>query len=537
MKLFDNFFVNIGIKSFCFLFVVYSFMIFSFYWGNHDWLYLKNGISLLDNLFEARFSLHFFSVLFFDGMILPVLLQLLALVGIVFLSLVSGVYLGVPQKNRQFLLYVLLLGVFPYNFIVFYYQYTAVSLFWWAFVGVLLLMLVEKQCCWWRFCLGVMGWMLLLGSYPPIIAFILVLFIAKQIILYVYEKRDFRKVVLKSGYFAIQLILGYFLFDFVFRKLGGEVFFKVKMYNVRVNGIDVILSKIPFEILRLFRSLFDLRAELGVSGSLFLFVLLIGGSALCFGDAKNKFIIFVMLFALCLATRFMFLVSSEGGLAYFRGGYWGILGIVVFALAIFSMSDKKWIENIFYVFSILFLVIFVRIDFEAQKTMSFIFKSEMNLHERMRQRIEGHEKFDKNSSYATLSLGGSESNGHFCVEGCNGYRSEILAAIAMNMDLVSLLFFDDDDYLVGKKFGAWGGRIWDIHDNKYFASKKNKLRDLVKKDWKNISGWLFVDAKKWPNKNGIYVDDRHIFILLNNNYKQFYRDGLFYFFGDKEMIF
>ena len=91
--------------------------------------------------------------------------------------------------------------------------------------------------------------------------------------------------------------------------------------------------------------------------------------------------------------------------------------------------------------------------------------------------------------------------------------------------------------LVGKKFGAWGGRIWDIHDNKYFASEKNKLRDLVKEDWKNISGWLFVDAKKWPNKNGIYVDDRHIFILLNNNYKQFYRDGLFYFFGDKEMIF
>ena len=32
----------------------------------------------------------------------------------------------------------------------------------------------------------------------------------------------------------------------------------------------------------------------------FLFVLLIGGSALCFSDAKNKFIIFVMLFQMMM---------------------------------------------------------------------------------------------------------------------------------------------------------------------------------------------------------------------------------------------
>ena len=144
MSILNNFYTKVSLKSFAILAIVYSFAVFSFYWGNHDWHYLKNGVSLSSGLFEARYSIHLFTVLFTNGHILPILTVFFWLLGLVFLGIISGVYLGLEKRSKEFLLFVLLIGLFPYGSIVLYYLFIAIPLNWWATFGVLLLFLVEK---------------------------------------------------------------------------------------------------------------------------------------------------------------------------------------------------------------------------------------------------------------------------------------------------------------------------------------------------------------------------------------------------------
>ena len=106
MKILNNFYTKISLNSFAILSIVYSFVMCSFYWGNHDWHYIKNGVSLLSGFFEARYSMHLFSMLLMGGHILPILTVLFWLLGIVFLGVVSGSYLGFEKRSKDFLIFV-----------------------------------------------------------------------------------------------------------------------------------------------------------------------------------------------------------------------------------------------------------------------------------------------------------------------------------------------------------------------------------------------------------------------------------------------
>ena len=58
-----KFYLKAFLISFSIISIVYSFMIFQFWWGNHDWEFLKDGILLKDGFFEARYAQHLPNIL------------------------------------------------------------------------------------------------------------------------------------------------------------------------------------------------------------------------------------------------------------------------------------------------------------------------------------------------------------------------------------------------------------------------------------------------------------------------------------------
>ncbi len=523
MKILNNFYTKISLKSFAILSIVYSFVVFSFYWGNHDWHYLKNGISLLSGLFEARYSMHLFTSLFTNGHILPVLTVCFWLLGVVLLGIVSGVYLGFEKRSKEFLIFVLLIGLFPYGSIVLYYLFIALPLNLWAIFGVLLLFLNEKPFNVLNFLLGGVGYMLLLGSYPPNVAFVLVLFIGKRIIEVVINKESFRDVVLKSLYFIGQLGVGYVLFKGIIWWLASNEFLDLEMYNVKIDDLSVIFRKIPVELMNSVKNLFLLKSELGVSGAVFLVITILGSSVRAIIKAKNKVLVVLLLLGMFLASRFMFIVSSSGVAAY-RGGYWGVLGLVVFSLVFLNLKTDKWFRNCMYVLEVVFLIIFMHTNFEMQKTMNFIFKAESKFHERLKARVENHNRFDNDYSYMSLSLGEANYSQHFCENGCEGFDNEVLSSTTMNMDLIPLLFFDDE-YVVDTKFGAWVNNIWTISDGKYFRDR-DKIKVVDNVDKLKMKDWLYLKSKVWPSIDSVCIDGRIIIVMLDDDKKYVYGKGI-----------
>ena len=87
--------ISMGLMS-----VVYFYMFCNFWWGNHDWGYLKDGASIESGLFEARYSQHLFTLLFLDGHILPIITYLLGFLCISVQAILIGKYFEVPEKNR-----------------------------------------------------------------------------------------------------------------------------------------------------------------------------------------------------------------------------------------------------------------------------------------------------------------------------------------------------------------------------------------------------------------------------------------------------
>ena len=292
------------------------------------------------------------------------------------------------------------------------------------------------------------------------------------------------------------------------------------MYNVKVNDFSTIFRKIPTELINSFKNLFTLKSELGISGCIFLVVTILGSSVRAIINAKNKILVFLLLLGMFLASRFMFIVSSSADVASFRGGYWGILGLMIFSLSFLNLKTSIWFRNCMYVFNVLFLIIFAHTNFEMQKTMNFIFKSEVMFHERLKARLENHNKYDNNYSYMTLSLGNLYYAKHFCKYGCESFNNEVLSSTTMNMDLIPILFFDDE-YIVDTKLGVWSNKIWTIYDGKYFSGNdKIKAKDYG--NGEDIKDWLYLKSKVWPSIDSVYIDNRRIIILLEEDKKYIY---------------
>ncbi len=519
MKWLNNFYLKAGAKSLIILSIMYAYSICYFYWGNHDWIYLKDKATLSDGFFEARYSMQLFNILFSDGHILPVFVIFLLEVGFVFFSIISGLYLGFDKKSKEFLLFVLLVGVFPYNLIVSYYLFIAVPLIWWAVFGVLLLFLTENSLVWWRFICGVLGYTLLLGSYPPNVALIMVLFCAKQIVAYVIKNEAIKTIIKRVFWWLGQFLCGCVLFKVIATYVSG---FEGNMYNVGIYNFNEILNNVAKELLMSIYGLFLLKSELGLLCVIFLITILMLSCFWVLLHAKNKLFVAILIIAMLVASRFMFLVSPSSSVASFRGGYWGVLGLLIFALVILNLENKLWFRNCLFVFEVVFLLFFIRIDIEAQKTKNLLFKSDMKFNERLKVRIEENENYDKNNTYMSLSLGSKSNIEHFCVNGCDGYKNEILSPVAMSMDLIPLMFFDDEEYKIHTKLGIWSNYIWNIYDEKFF-SPDALMEHEISSDENDVKSWIYMKAKPWPHKDSIYIDRGLILLLLDD--KKVYVDA------------
>ena len=186
----DRFYIKAILESWLALCVAYSFLIFQFIWGNHDWGHIVNKVNLSSSFFEARYSIHLFQLLFFDGNILPVIMFVLTLLAITVMSVIGLLYLGVSKIDTRYVLTIFLIGILPYNYIMIYYFYTSFSVYFWAVIGILALIYAEHSAKWYKV-LGVSVILfLILGSYPPIISMLLVLFMAKRLCDFIDNKQN-----------------------------------------------------------------------------------------------------------------------------------------------------------------------------------------------------------------------------------------------------------------------------------------------------------------------------------------------------------
>ena len=506
-KILNNFYIKVLIKGWGICCLIWSFMILQFWWGNHDWEFLKYGISLTDGFFEARFSIHLFYVIFLCGQIIPVLMQILSLGGIAGMSVLSGIYLKLPRKESNFLLFILMIGIMPYTAILFYYAHYTFSLALWGVVSVCLLFFMDTPYKLWKFLLGVFLIVLLLGSYPPVIALTLVLFVGKQIQSYVLEQENFKNIFHRG----IFLFFVFFIAAIVYLCIFKSFFSHVGMYNTRFDFWEGLIKRLIFEFFAFFTDIADFY-KFGGWAFIFLFIVSLAVFfCFLFKKSTNKILFLVMFVGLILVSKIAFLLSEAAYIARYRVYYWGIAGFLMVMFCTVLQHNKRCVGNLYLSLVCATIFLFVNIDFEIQKLQYLGFRAERVFHKRLVENITLRSNYQNERKYVTLSVGYPDFRHRYCVENCAYLENEFLSSVVLPTDLGLVIFWDENVQQTAARLGFWNNQLWFVPsfnlDNAFLQANEKNLYDLRQ--------WLSIYVKKYPNPLSIYLDDTYIIFNLD----------------------
>lgn len=512
-----SFFKDIFLKSFFISCVVWGFMIAQFWWGDHDWGYLKGGVKFQDGFFEARYSQHLFTILFFDGNVLPVFSIVCALAFLTLLALITAVYLEIPKEKYLFYIFVLFVSLNPYAFVFFYYVYLAIPFMAWPLVGVCGLFLAEKY-NWRQFCLGAVIWFLLLGSYPPNIALIFTLFCAKRLIRYCEGKESFGQSVKTGGWYLAQFLAGLIGFKLLCALLQRKHLINLEMYNIQVKSFEDMLVQIPYELWMSVGQLFNVQTFMGWDYCLLLALpIALAVWRLYDVSSGKRTILTLFLFAVFMASRCTFLISASAKIGFLKMEYFGRLGLELFALSVLARMKRQWVQNFYVLWGVIVLALFVVRDYDVQKIQFLGFRSGREYQARLLDKIWEHPAFVMAPKYISFSFGYPNFRRHYFDD---KYQAEEFVGKPMVLDfnIVAALFWEEEIQPVVVGSGVYDKSVLrvDISKSQYWANGdywKNNSENM-----KNMRYWVYQEAKF----GSVYVDDKYI--ILVQDMSEFYKN-------------
>lgn len=160
-----------------------------FMFGDHDWKYLKHGISLGAGLFEGRFSQFVPVTLLSRGEILPIINNALGFAGFALGIALLARYWRLPHTKTAYVMFALSAAITPYILSFMYFAFLVIPVLGWNMfvIGALLVSEKEERFSLPRTAVAAVLTTLALGGYPPVINLIAVAFSVRLLFAALFE--------------------------------------------------------------------------------------------------------------------------------------------------------------------------------------------------------------------------------------------------------------------------------------------------------------------------------------------------------------
>lgn len=160
-----------------------------FMFGDHDWKYLKHGISLGAGLFEGRFSQFVPVTLLSRGEILPIINNALGFAGFALGVALLARYWRLPHTKTAYVMFALSAAITPYILSFMYFAFLVIPVLGWNMfvIGALLVSEKEERFSLSRTAVAAVLTTLALGGYPPVINLIAVAFSVRLLFAALFE--------------------------------------------------------------------------------------------------------------------------------------------------------------------------------------------------------------------------------------------------------------------------------------------------------------------------------------------------------------
>lgn len=521
-----KFWIKCGTIVFSILVLVFSFYIFQFLIGNHDWRFLRYGVPFDAGFGEGRVSQFFIPWVLFEGKMLPCLE---ALTGIGFFTaaiILLAKWYELPKKYGVVVLFALMIGLHPYLLTQFYYAHSVCSIFFWY-----LCCMVGMLFCW-KFTSGQGKKYLLLGNllifvaaigYVSSLQMVFVCSLAKVLIDFLKNERVCVGYLKKVFFYFLIILLIVFETFLMMEMLKKTGIINSAMYNVQILSLqDVwhkfqILWKAPF-IMMLFPTGFEKKWVLYLLPLLCLCVLM-----RTLFVSRIKFFISSIFLVTILYVSFIFAYFSPyDAFHMFRVNVYSVpfLFSIVFALVFVPPLFSKFLSNVAFLCALLFVIESVKTDVITQKVWFLGDKQDSFAVERIKADIlpKMNNKF-----YRLVVLGGLYGRMKFAQqpflgEGYNEIMREYYGFSYLHMGASSILFgYEGRNPIWGEAVYAWGDFTFNV-SNEQLTAENEDVAYRFAQQFGNDAKHLLLEVRKlgvFPKNDYNIVGEKDVIIRLN----------------------
>lgn len=361
----------------CVLSLVFSYYLITFFWGNHDWDWVKGTSQVLQlntGMFEGRYGKFILNVFLYGGQILPILNGLTSLAFLALGSIVLTRYWQIDDFASRFVVALLpilspfVLGwlYFPINILG---NFSAVALV----AGGLWLGEKEKKSA---KAIAVVCFLLALGVYPSTMEMMIICFIFRQILHPVTVKKMFIK--------ATPIIIALLIFKLLLIFLGKFNLVVSDYYNLKTVSVIEFLQRIPSMLNLIVSQLTTSLPFVDIKIKLIGLMIILVAVILSANNLKNLLLWSGALLTTVLST---WLTATPEETAYMpRVNFYGLNFLYTGSVAVLLSKKVSW-RNLGMVLSAIILWLDITADIEAQKSWTFGKKSEEQVVERIYSRI------------------------------------------------------------------------------------------------------------------------------------------------------
>ena len=493
--------ISFFIINFAFLFHTLNFM-----WGNHDVKFVKERLFLNSGLFEGRFTQFIPHIILTDGQILPIINNLIGFLFLTFGLWLLAKYWNIPKSRLNYILFITFFSTQPYTLSWLYFTFITISCLLWVFVGILGLYL-SAQIYYLKnkmliFFLSVICFYLTFGGYPPIINTYAVCIIAKTIISYVYEKKSITEIINIHKHTLFSLIIAVILYKITLLYLTPD-----NVYNLELSPLSDLPQKFLSTIKISFSQFFISQPFMGKGYKICLFIMslcAIISTIITAKQNKQTVITFILIIGIIWSTALTTFLVVPHTEYVSRIDFYGFAFLYAFFLSLLLHSKYKLSHSLALICMIIILPLNILNNYHALKVWKQGFDSEMQILDRVVERIENHPNFNPKIKYRFYQIGD----------------------ISLRPNFYTHKYDINDVFLLSLPYIAnWQGtNLMEFYSPYSYINKEITITpaDITP----DVYDFFLYRAQPWPHQNSIFIKNDFIIVTYHPQSLSEFRDKI-----------
>ena len=516
--------------------LVFGFHTVQFLWGNHDWEALMDSLPILREAGGGRYTQNIIGLFLQNGMLLPLLNNVLAFVGLAFASVWLCMYLNIQKQLWVWLIVSFILTLQPFTLDRMYYSFQVSGLFIAVAIGILGFILAKKAgeyninlnkpyhkpyalcllsilCIHWG-----------IASYQPFIDTALILLCGGIIAIIIDNKGDLKLSFYKSRFLIISVAFAAISYKIVLNILKNIGITRVTYYNQLIS-----INELPERIMRVIKIGFGnlvnydaafLPLPMTILFAIFLvaFIIFVIQSKL---NKISKLSIFVLFFGAVIGSV-THIILSKTFMNYGGIDYYGLmfLRVLIVALALKLSVDfiraQKLFQNLLFILSAFLIWVCIVQDLYAQRVQKLAIDDELRLFNRVLIRLEQNPNFSYNKQYVGIFFGNFPN----MREKYYSDKSKANLSLLNHNFLAEEVFYGAANMLMPKNVFNKYGVLSSIHfDKSHHHSFNPHNRKLFFNSIKRLHKAGILDKlEPFPHKDSVVVfEDIIVFVASKGN--------------------